>query len=109
MNDIEFRINLHSKLCSLADLVLLYYNPCKAVRGSCLKADPNPCCVRTRFKKMTASNECFFLGDDGCTFPNIECKVWLCSVSRKNASQECLTILSQIENIAKSYGLTNEC
>lgn len=108
MNEIEFKIALHSRLCDMADLILHYYNPCDIRKGACRKADPNPCCVMTRFKRFDDDRRCQFLGEGGCEFPNIECKVWLCEIATGAASQECLSALVMVENIAKAYRLTNE-
>lgn len=105
----EFRLALHQKLCETADLLLLYHNPCWMRGGACLRGNPNPCCVRTRFKRWNPEDrECYWLGEHGCTFPNIECKAWLCEAALQEAPQELLAGLKALEDIAKRYELTNE-
>lgn len=108
MNETEFRIACHARLCDLADLVLAYHNPCQARLGACLKGDPNPCCIRTRFKRFEADKRCMFIGENGCELPNIECKVWLCELALEQADPKALAALKALEDIAKLYGLTNE-
>lgn len=109
MHEQEFRLALHQKLCEAADILLFHHNPCRMQGNTCLAGDPNPCCIRTRFKRWDLGDKrCRFIGERGCEFPNIECKVWLCSLAKDQASRECLSALQSLENIAKLYGLTNE-
>lgn len=109
MNETEFKLALHGKLCDLADLFLYHYNPCHIRGGACLAGDPNPCCVRTRFRRFDREDKrCQFITECGCSFPNIECKVWLCQVATEQADPDCLKALHSLDEIARIYRLTNE-
>lgn len=103
MNETDFTIQLHNKLCELVDLFLYYYNPCKIEGNKCAAADPNPCCINSRFGKGT----CPFMGANGCRFQNIDCKLWLCETAIKGIDEKCLQAFKLIEETTKLYGLAH--
>lgn len=109
MSDWEFKLAMHHKLNEMADLVLRHYDPCQMKNGgaACLAGDPNPCCIRTRFKRWDSEDKrCYFLGEKGCTFLNLECKVWLCPIATEQAGQECVDALKAIQTLGKMFGVS---
>ena len=102
MTDLEFKIQLHNKLCELADLILYQYNPCQIRNGKCLDRD-FPCCS-SRFNRKD-TGKCMFLKEKGCGGDNVVCKVWLCDKAEKT-NEECTKALKIIEELAKLYGFT---
>lgn len=108
MTENEFKIALHDRLVAVADLLLFYHNPCQAKGGACLAGDPNPCCVRTRFKRWDGTKPCEFIGpgDSGCQMPNLECKVWLCNLATENAGEDCAKAMRTLQALAEVYGLS---
>jgi len=97
MTDLEFKIQLHNKLCELADLFLYHYAPCDIKAGKC-KDGEFPCCSSRFNRKDTGM--CEFQGENGCWGENITCKVWLCDKA-KEVSPECREALEVIERLAK--------
>lgn len=108
--DNEFRLALHARLVSTADLLLAQFNPCRIQDKKCLAGEY--CCVRTRFKRRNREDRrCYFLDPDGCTFTNIWCKTWFCHAVRALQDEPtvtCLTAMDALHQVAKLYGLTYE-
>jgi len=103
MTDTEFKIQLHNKLCSIAELTLHNYNPCRILDGKCIGGENIVCCTGTRFNRKD-TRRCYFLSENGCTAPNIECRVYLCKTA-KEKYPECALVLQQLENIARQFHL----
>ena len=109
MNNIEFKLALHARLCDLADILMLQYNPCRAADRACLMGkNPIPCCTHTRFKRFDGSEFCYYLGDDGCQVMNIYCKTWFCEEAEKNLPHDFLVVMWHLKEIARIYGLIEE-
>lgn len=106
MTELEFKIYLNDRLCDIADTILMYYNPCQIKDGKCLLGEKF-CCFRTRFKRLDGSEECQFLGENGCTINNLQCKIWLCETALRKTNPECVEALKGIEAFAKIYKLTD--
>lgn len=106
MKEQEYIIQLHNKLIDLADLVIYHYDPCKIKDGKCVVGgNPIPCCVGSKFKRKDypENNKCQFLGPNGCTAKNIDCRSWLCDEVKKQTDPKCVAILEAIEKIARVY------
>lgn len=88
------------------DALIRLYDPCCLCGHSCLVSEKNPCCFNTRFKREDPNDiRCLYLGENGCTYPNLECRIWFCDTAIKAMNPECLRGVIEIEAEAKRLGL----
>ena len=99
MNDAEFRAHLHTALCRVADLVLFRYNPCDRNAEGCLAGED--CC--TRLDGMV----CPWLGETGCTLPNIGCKVAFCAAAKERMEPEVRETFAKLDELARLWDVHN--
>ena len=97
---------MYKLLFEIADRVMLLYDPCKLDGGRCLAGDPNPCCCNKTVYPRDDINDfrCRHYEDGKCLFPNLGCRIWLCSTAIRQADPKCIEVLTAIEVIAKVYG-----
>lgn len=92
---------LSNKLLEIADLLMLYYRPCKIEGSKCLAGDPNPCCQHSYFN----SGVCPFYKEGLCANKNLACKAWFCETALNQMDSKCKESFYLIEKIAKIYEL----
>lgn len=106
MTDTEFKIQLHNKLCDLADLFLYYYNPCGWEGNKCKGVER--CCSRgTPYEKHNGGEGCVFLSDEGCPIKNILCKLGLCFEVYDHIDSKFKRSFKALEIIARIYALSS--
>jgi hypothetical protein len=89
------------------DALLKKYNPCQKEGNKCVAGSPIPCCNRTLYKRDDPKDvRCLYIGESGCTHPNLHCKIWLCKTAMRTMDPEVLKVFFLIESIAKVFGLT---
>jgi len=93
---------LEKKLEQVADEIIKIYSPCKIQDGKCLGGNPTDCCRKYPEPGCTT---CIFL-KNGCTKPNLDCKIWFCETALKNMPIEFREAVYSLENIAKQFNLT---
>lgn len=109
MTETEFRILVNEKICDLADVLMLHYNPCQWQEGKCLRdrltgAEP-VCCRSHHYQPFNAEGNCPMLGPDGCTVKRASCKLWFCETAIRTMDPAALTAFKILESIVKLYDL----
>jgi len=79
MTESEFKIQLNKSLFSLADLMIIYYDPCQFKKGNCVEGNYR-CCA-----PEYGENICQNLSETGCLKRNTMCRIWLCQKARENS------------------------
>lgn len=93
-------------LTELADALITKYNPCLREGNKCRAGSPIPCCNRTLYKRDDPSDvRCKYIGENGCEFPNLHCKIWMCKTAMKGMDPKCLQAFYLVESLAKLFGL----
>ena len=106
MTDTMFAIQLHNKLCEVADLFLYSYDPCEFVNDKCKRGQP--CCSSggTPYEKKDNEAGCLFLTDKGCGVKNILCKLGFCFEVYDHIDSKFKRAFKALEIIARIYKLS---
>lgn len=104
----EFRSQIDKKLCELGDLLMKHYNCCNMVGSNC-KMGPIQCCIDSIHNLEGAKK-----GDlcphwkDKCTFPNADCKLWLCEVALGTIDPKCAAALLHLQRFGDAMGVVTK-
>lgn len=90
---------LHNKLCELTDLLTYIENPCNWENGKCKFG--KGCCYL--YQRFDGDGTCDFLGKEGCTIPNIHCKLYFCD--EVELSPRFRSAIDTLKKISKDYGV----
>jgi len=105
LNETEFKIHLHHKLCEVSDILLAYYNPCNISDGGKCKAGNIFCCHNTYYESKDGG--CIFLSNTGCTVNSLGCKVWFCNEVFDNLPRKLKLSLKAIEIVDRLFMLSS--
>lgn len=106
MDQMDFRIILHNKLCEVADLFMRQYNPCQWWENKCIKGTPD-CCRNINYEQLKDANNCLFLGRNGCSIETLGCKLWFCNEVFDAMPRELKLALKSLEIIARVHRLSS--
>jgi len=105
LNETEFKIHLHNKLCAVVDILIAYYNPCNIGANGTCKTGIITCCHNTNHESVDGG--CIFLSDLGCTVRNLECKVWFCNEILDKLPRKLKLSLKAIEILDRLFMLSS--
>lgn len=103
MTDAEFKALVNQKLCDLADLLILHYDPCARRQGQCRRG--YSCCYGRWYLPFNQEGRCPLLGDSGCTVRDASCKLWFCESVLRQADPKCIEAFYALEKVLKVFEL----
>lgn len=106
MTEHEFLCLLDQRLSDLADVLILYYDPCgvgSPTNDTCRRG--HWCCYGRHFLPFNESGVCPLLGESGCTVKRASCKLWFCETALRAMDPKCLDAFRVLEGLVKLYEL----
>lgn len=104
MTDAEFKVLLDQRICDLADVLMLHYNPCGVGNGKCRRG--YWCCYGRHWLPFNAEGACPLLDESGCTVRRAGCKLWFCETVLREVDSRCVAAFRVLEGLLKLYELS---